>query len=799
MMTWTNLAVLGVGGALVSVPIILHLLMQPKPKQMVFPAMRFLKERRQTNRSRMRIRHFLLLLLRCLLIGFVAIALAGPSVASSDFGNWLTLGGIGFSGFVVAGILLFSFFRQNRNWVLIGILGALFLGHLVFGGLSASKLVGSESAQLIGDDQAPVAALVVIDTSPRMEYLNENKTSLAKAKEAGQWLVSQFPIDSQVCVMATDGDRPFFSVDVAAAERRIETLETDFSGSSIPAALLEGLKILNKAPQERKEIYIVTDLTQESWSGENANPLVKQLDKRLGISVFVFDVGVENPTNLAMTQLQLSDVEISEAGRLSISTEVQRQGPAVQRTIKMLVEKHEPPMPVVRDEYALFPTATFDGQSITKDIRENSSVPVKFTFSQPLEIGIYHGRVEVEGQDGLAIDNQRFFTFRVGQVKRALIVHPTNVYPRIIESLLAPRDKVEAGTAKYESETTTQKEFLRFEDLSIYDVVYLLDPEPMAEPIWERLEGFVREGGGLGIFLGHNAAAGGVADPSFLTPAAQRVLSGTLEQQWFNEEPDLFLSPKELIHPVFNSIRNNETTVLWNRFPVFIHWGIETVENDKLPTQTLLRFGNREPALIERTIGAGRVLVMTTPITEYSSVDGRPIWNLLISGNMVPAYLLLDGIASYLVQGDASSLNVEVGQIATHNNDLKEFPETYQAFSPQADKPPTVLNTVEGKVRYRFIDYPGHYRLKGVMDQSVTLRGFSANIGNSITDLTRIEPDKLDAFLGADNYQLARQKDQIRRQQGATRRGREFYPLLVLMMLVVLAIEYLMSNRFYSI
>ncbi len=796
-MTWANLAILGVGAALVSVPVILHFLMQPKPKEMLFPAMRFLKERRESNRSRMRIRHFLLLLLRCLLIGLVAVALAGPSVASSDFGNWLTLGGIGFSGLVVATILLFSFFRQTKNWLLIGILGALFLGHLIYGSWATSKLLGSESAQLIGDDQAPVAALIVIDTSPRMEFLNENNTGLEKAMEAGQWLVSQFPVDSQVCVLATDNDRPFFSVDVAAATRRIKTLETNFSGSSIPAALLDGIQILNKAPQERKEIYIVTDLTRESWAGENPKPLAKLLDQSPGTSVFVFDVGVENPTNMALTQLNLSDVEISTNGRMSISTEVQRLGPATQRTVKMLIERHEPPLPVVRDEQNVFPTATFDGQMVTKDIRENSSVPVKFTFSQPLELGVYHGRVEVEGQDGLAIDNQRFFTFRVGATKRALIVHPTNVYPRIIESLLAPRDKVEAGTAKYESETTTQTEFLRFENLSNYDAIYLLDPQPMAEPIWERLESYVREGGGLGIFLGHNAAEGGVADAGFATPTAKRVLSGTLEQQWFNEEPDLFLSPKELTHPIFNSIRGNETTVLWNRFPVFIHWGFLPDEDDKLPTQTLLRFGNREPALIERTIGAGRILVMTTPITEYSSVEGRPIWNLLISGNMVPSYLLLEGIASYLVQGDAESLNVGIGQIATLNNDLREFPENYQAFSPDPGKPPTRVNAVDGKLRYRFIDFPGHYRLKGVMDQTVVLRGFSANIGSAVTDLTRIEPDQLDAFLGAERYKLARQRDEIQRQQGATRRGQEFYPLVVLMMLIVMAVEYLMSNRFY--
>ena len=797
-MTWANFAILGVGAALVSVPIILHFLMQPKPKELIFPAMRFLKDAEQTNRTSMRVRHFLLLLMRCLLIGLVAIALAGPSVASGDFGTWLTLGGIGLSGLIVGAILLLSFFRANKNWLLVGILGTLFLGHLAYGGWAANKLLGSESTQILGDDQAPVAALVVIDTSPRMEYMFGNESRLDEAKKSGKWLVSQFPLDSQVCISATDNDLPFFSVDVSAADRRIDGLETNYSGGSIPKAILDGLKILLKAPQERKEIYVVTDLTQESWSGENPKQLVKQIEKSTGLGVFVFDVGIENPSNLSLTQLSLSEAEISENGRLNISTEIQSVGPDVQRTVKLLIEKPEPPKPVVRDGVSLFPEPTFDAQSLTKSIGDDSAAPVKFTFSQPLNPGTYHGRVEIEGQDGLAIDDQRYFTFRVGETKRALIVHPENVNPRVMESLLATKKKIEMGIAKYKRETITQDEFVSLESTESFDAIYLLDPKPIADETWQKLDVFVQNGGGLAIFLGHNAADGGIAHESFTTPAAARLLSGKLEQQWLNEEPDLFLSPKELSHSIFSLIRGQETNVLWNLFPVFIHWGIDPDESDELPTQTLLEYGNREPAIIERAIGNGRVLVMTTPITEYSNVTERPTWNNLFVGRPVPMFDLFEGINSYLFHGDTKSLNVSIGETAAFDNDLREFPESYQVFSPLPEKPPTRLNTVSGRVRFRFVEAPGHYRLKGVMDSEIQLRGFSANLGAAVTDLTRIEPAQLDSFLGAGKYQLARQQDEIQRQQGTTRRGQEFYPLVVLMMLVVMAVEFLMSNRFYG-
>lgn len=799
-MTWANLGILGVGGLLVSVPIVLHFMMQPKPKEMVFPAMRFLQEMQQSNRTRMRVRHFLLLLMRCLLIGLVAVALAGPSVASNDYGKWLTLSGIGFSGLLVGAVLLVAYFRKQKNAVLIGILAVLFLGHLAYGAWAASKLLSTESAQLLGDDQAPVAALIVLDTSPRMEYQSENRTSFERAKEMGSWLVSQFPADSQVCVMATDNDRAFFSVDVAAADRRIETLEIGFSGTSVPTALNDGIEVLDKAPQERKEIYVITDLTRESWAGENPKSLIKQLDRMEGVSTFVIDVGVEDASNFSLTQLNLSDAEISQNGRLTITTEIQRQGSAGQRTVRMSVEKPEPPLPVVRDGQSVFPQATFDRQTVTKDVRENSSMPVKFTFSEPLDYGTYHGMIEIEGQDGLEFDNRRYFTIRVSQTKKTLTVHPPNVNPKVIESLLAPKDKVDAGTARYECEFATQDEFGAFQDLETYDAIFLLNPRPQAESEWERLESFVEKGGGLGVFLGHNAANGPLVDSSFTSETAQRLLAGKLEKQWENEGNDLFLSPKELSHPIYDLVRTHPTDVLWNRFPIFLYWGYDIEANsDELPTQTLLRFGNREPAVIERNIGLGRVLVMTTPVTEYGYVEGRPIWNNLLTGRPVPAFLLLRGIATYLMQGDTESLNIQVGQTASFENDLRAFPDRYdQVFSPKPDKAPTTLNAVGGKVRYRFTDYPGHYRLKGLFNDEVVLRGFSANLNQAATDLTRLEPDELDTFLGPDRYQLARQQNEIQRQQGTTRRGQEFYPLMVLMMLVVMAVEYLMSNRFYN-
>ena len=151
----------------------------------------------------------------------------------------------------------------------------------------------------------------------------------------------------------------------------------------------------------------------------------------------------------------------------------------------------------------------------------------------------------------------------------------------------------------------------------------------------------------------------------------------------------------------------------------------------------------------------------------------------------------------YVVQADSDALEVRIGQVASLRNDLNKYPDSWNVFSPDPEKPPAKIATVKNAVSYGNTDTPGHYRLKGVLNGPV-LRGFSANIDPKTVDLTRVEPEEIDKALGAGRYLLAKELEEITRQQGTARKGREFYPLLMLMMFAAIVIEYLVSNRFYK-
>src|SRR5438067_3493911 len=96
------------GAAAVSVPILIHLLMNRKIRRMAWAAMRFLQNAVQRNEKRMRLEDILLLLLRCAVLVFLALALARPALRKAGLG-------IGESGSEAAVIVLDNSYSMGQT------------------------------------------------------------------------------------------------------------------------------------------------------------------------------------------------------------------------------------------------------------------------------------------------------------------------------------------------------------------------------------------------------------------------------------------------------------------------------------------------------------------------------------------------------------------------------------------------------------------------------------------------------------------------------------------------------------
>jgi hypothetical protein len=769
------------GSLLLAVPIVLHLVMRQQPKQLVFPALRFIRQRQDANRRQLQLRHWLLLMLRCLAIALLAAALARPSVPSMALGNWMIVGLL--AGLLLVGLLFALALVQRRG-------GAATIGFGIASAVLGVALVimlrvatAPDRPSSIGDQRAPVAAVLAFDTSPRMQYQWQNRTRLEQAKEIASWLTRQLPAESEVAVVESRAGGTAFAVDLAAAERSIDRMETTGVPASLASVLERSIELAQGSSLARKEIYLFTDLTRGAWSSTSSTPLAQRLAQENDILLYVVDVGVDEPRNTMLGVPRLADEILPSSSELQVEIDVACTGPGETHTVTLYLEEPTPGLPLIQDGQAELPPEQLRAQQVV-ELGDDSARTLSFRLGS-LPQGVLQGSLAISGQDGLALDNQRYFTVDVRSASPVLILAPQGVTTKFLTEAIAPYGFRETGRARYDC-TVLEQTALPNVELDEYQAICLLDPEPIVPPDWERLTRYVEEGGGLGIFLGHNADTS-----SFNAPAAYRLLGGKLKRSW-RSTGDVFLTLHDLSHPVLAEFRSAATSVPWVNFPIFRHWTL----SDFAPNARLvMTYNNNQAALLETSLGRGRGLVFTTPVSDPIRPAGRQAWNELPTGdNAWPYFVLVNEMLKYLVDTGGERLNYLAGETARLPNSRDKYPERYQLFTP-LDQPQDVTAS-DGQIVVKFTEYPGAYRLKGFRGESI-VRGFSVNLPQSASELTRITRAELDEILGPDRFHFARNTDEIVVGVGQARLGREFYPLLVTLVALMLAVEHVLANRFY--
>jgi len=707
-MTFVTPALLA-GALLVGLPIVLHLVMRRRPQRLIFPALRFVQNRRSANQTRLRLRHLLLLLLRCGLILFLAIALARPTIRGSG---------------------------------------------------------------RLGGQDAPIAAAVVINNSPRMEYRQKNHTRLQRAKEMVAWLLDELPIDTPVAVVARGDRYRGFAADRGAAQLRTARLTTSAVTVPLDQAIADALDLLEQKKEDyRGEVFVVTDMAQVDWKPKALDAFAQQLERLPEVSVYIIDVGAEEPTNVGIGQLQLSADFLTEGTTLDIEA----------RLVPTLPPASTSPQPPQRVALYLENHVKQEDQKRGEKLVElagNADQVVRFSLDN-LPLGTHQGYVRIDGNDPLVIDNTRYFTVEVWSPRRVLIAAENPESAVFLREALAPQDL----PLRFECDVQLMADLEGF-PLDNYKAVCLLDPTKLSPVLWESLADFVQQGGGLGLFLGRNARRGQLGES-----APPQLLAGPLRWTSRNET---FLRPVLFDHPLLNPLAAYTQSIPWSLFPVFKFW-----EFDKLAdgAHVICSFANGDPAIVERNVGKGRVLTMTTPISD---VAYRDPWNLLPTGpDAWPFIVLAGGMADYLSGAHDDLLNYQAGQNVVMRLAVPQQTNNYVLRLPTGESLRQSLAAASNDALITATSELGNYRLQAGGKQAVLDRGFSVNAASEISEVQRIPFAEIQQALGKDRVQFAQTTDEIEIKVGLGRVGRELFPWLIGAVALVLGAEHLLANRFY--
>lgn len=702
------------GAGLIVVPIVLHLIMRQQPKHLEFPALRFIRKREDANRRRLRVRHWLLLLLRCAVVALLAAALARPSIRASG---------------------------------------------------------------MLGDQEAPVAAALVFDTNPRLDYRHQNRTRLQTAQETALWLLSKLPLESEVAAIDSRTGSAAFAVDLGAARQRIKNLSTSPVALPLSTVVEDALRLVAQSEKPRKEVYVFTDLSRSTWSSSSTQGLQKRLRELHDVGVYVIDVGVNEPVNFALAEVRLSGQMLSRNSPLRIAADIACFGPGGERAVEL---------------YMLDPTTRVPSKRSQETVSLGSGDTQSIEFRVGgLGEGIHQGYLKIVGEDALACDDMRFFTVQVKPAWRVLIAAPDKPadYALFLSEALAPYAIRLKGEAAFECDVVSLGELAK-RTLSEYQAVCILDPTPLASDTWQQLGRYASEGGGVGIFLGHNAHP----VDSYNQAAAQELLPGTLVRQWRAGDRDVYLAPESLEHPLLSKFRSLESSIPWDAFPVFRHWELGKLADG---VGIVMPFSNNEAALLEKPVGKGRVLTMTTPISDPASRSDT--WNVLPTGDEPwPFVMLANEMLYYLVGSREVRLNYLAGETAMLPLTVEQYRPAFSVKPPSGDGLNYPVDEKQRALVVSTTDVPGNYRAEAGGEEGGVRLGFSVNLAGDVSQLERVKPDELKAVFGETPFRIAASREEINRSVSIGRAGRELYPLLIMLVALLLGGELVLSNRFYK-
>ena len=710
-MDFVNPWMLG-GLSLAAIPVVLHLVMRARPKQIEFPALRFIRQRQEANRRKMRLRHLLLLALRAAAILLLASALARPAIRPEG-------GGAGTKG--------------------------------------------------------PVAAAMLFDTAPRMQYHTRNESRLEVAREMGLWVLDRLPEDSRIAVFETRVGVPVFQIDAGAARQRVERLKPVASHRPMGELVEDALLLLAEANEPRNELYVFTDLSRAAWAVDSAARIQQLLSDLGGIGIYIIDVGVEEPENFALGELRLSASVISQTGRLRLESEIACLGNSGERTIELYLDDGDR-APQKRSE---------------QTVRVSDEVASGLEFSLGgLDVGSHQGHLRIVGQDSLAADDVRYFTVEVHSPWRLLIAASEPVTERsfVFTEALAPERFRKTGQARFICDVVSLGELERAR-LGSYAAVCLVDPAPLSPASWAQLSAYVAEGGGLAVLLGPAASS-----PSrFNTPGAKELLPAAIVQQARRTAGDVFLAPQRYDHPLLRSFAPLSGSIPWEHFPVFRYWQLGDLAEG---ARVIVHYADGRPALVERPFGRGRVLLLTTPLSAMS--DDREPWNLLASGFEPWPFVMLANEMMYYACGSRDRrLNYLAGETAVVPLEESQAITTYVLSTPAGNRYRRTVDRSQHALVVPATDAPGNYRMQAGGAAGTVNRGFSVNLEPRATELARASAADLDAVFGPHEYQVARRREEITFHIDRGRSGRELYPFLILFVVIALALEHVVSNRFY--
>jgi len=781
-------AILIAGAALVGLPILLHLIMKQEPKRLNFPAFRFLTQKLKTNQRKLRLRHFLLLAMRMLLIALFCLTLYQPSLRSD---------------------------RLNIR------------------------------------GEQPVATVLVIDNSPSMGYTANDKTRLAEACRRARELLDELPEKSPIAVVTTDDPSAAIWESVADARKRIEKLDKPHAGSAtVSAALSHGYQLFTKieapdieeAEKLPKLLAVFTDRAAASWDPGQVEDLKKLREKIPDPkpSHAVVDVGAEKPLNVGILSAEMTPQVISANQPAIVTVTVAASGPAELPPVEVVVLAKFSGSPDVERRRAVVPygqsqAVTFDFKNLKPGLHQvtfslDAADKLMFDNSRFLTFKVGEARRILTISD----DPDSAVFWQISHQSKGefscIVVPPSAV--KIVEG----RTVVDLPDTEKKTDKRPAPESIR-----AFDVVCLLgvaDPSEKhttLDTLWEKLRPYVEAGGKLliipgdgpgnerlapdGYALGKDLMPGtfknviatkDINPPPQSAPGWDTPRDGKAGVTWYLNDPDGRVVQHPMLKPFQGWEAKGNVDAVKNPRRAWKYWNVE-----KDPAANVVVYYNdaaqpadRHPAVLERTIAdpkdptkaKGRVVLLTTRMDMTSANDQwNNYWDITDSSwSVVFPWLLARYLAGDTADANFNYLAGQTVVVPLPKGGVPRGTKIVIEGPGGADIAPIEVGDKQTELRLSppRTNFAGNFKLSVAAVKWED--GYSLNSPADESTLDKVPVEGIEDLTGKDTVvPLGKDVKLADILKVIVDQPIDLFPWLLIAVLMLLALEGFVANRFY--
>jgi hypothetical protein len=622
--------------------------------------------------------------------------------------------------------------RKIQHWLLLLVRVA-----------ALALIVFAFARPFIRDSNLPIAAgsgarelVVLLDTSYSMGFGDRWERARAAAHAAINGMagtdrgsVVLFSSGADIAVRASF-DRAPLSAAVAAAKPG--------SGATryAPALKVAG-GILTESKMPRREVVLISDFQRSGWRGGEGTRL-----PRGTVVTPVAIAGADDQVNASVIGVSLGRSTFSDQERVTVSARVTNRSDR----------------PVT-------------GNSVTLDVNgiKHASKPVALEPGgsqsvefEPVLVGSRNMKATVTlSPDALAADNTFNFV-----VSPTVPVRVTVVDRGTAGAGLHLARALAVGEAPRFEVVSRQIETLSDEDLTRSAAVVLNDV--VVQPSHaRRLERYVMQGGGLFVAAGERAN----------WPRDVDILPGTIEPTPVDRrrgEPAR-VGALEFSHPVFEPFRAPRSGNFSN-VPVYQYRRVTPAAG----TQVLAKFDGTAPAVIERRVGSGRVVLWASSLdTEWSELPVRSVFVPFLHQSM-----------RYLAAYAEPRPWLNVGQVLDASTAaVKQDAAQRVVLTPSGARVPLEDEGSDVLV----LTEQGFYELRARDKETVVV---AANVDSEEGDLTPMDPKEIAAAaVGGGDSEAGGTVAGVPLTPEAQERSQRLWWYLLVAGLLLLGADTLMSNR----